>query len=439
VDWRKIPGNEHAISCLSGVLKRREGIALVGAGASAGLYPLRGSLLHRLATEAVNRGRAGESDRAYWSRNVSAYPDQVVRGIKRKLGDAIYAEVLRDIFRPKTGPDANRFTPLQGLLLSLPFKGYITTNFDPGLLEARLKLRSDSLATGFGTWRDGDLVDRWHSGAIFEEQPCPVLFAHGIYERSDTVVLGAAEYRDAYKPGPYRRCFEGMWGKNQLIFVGHGFSDPWMRFIANDVLMANTGASPKAPRHIALIGLEKGENYSHEIRDLFSDQYGAEVILYNVKSQPGGAEDHSELHKILNFLAKANNVEFLPTVVTSTSASSAAKAPVAQCWTHETTADEYFTGRKETIGKLNRWAADAEVRVIAVTGLGGLGKTSLVSHWLQQNGGCLGRSYQGLFFWSFYADRDVTSLAKGLMNFVITIWRFRMTLIRHQEKYCSKY
>jgi hypothetical protein len=95
--------------------------------------------------------------------------------------------LLREIFRSTTGADGHYFTPLQGGLIRLPFKGYVTTNFDPGLREARYRLRPDSRPTGFGTWRDTDVVARWQNGDVFSEQQCPILFAHGIYERPDTI------------------------------------------------------------------------------------------------------------------------------------------------------------------------------------------------------------------------------------------------------------
>ena len=56
-----------------------------------------------------------------------------------------------------------------------------------GLLEARYRLRPDSRPTGFGTWRDTDVVARWQNGDVFSEQQCPILFAHGIHERPDTI------------------------------------------------------------------------------------------------------------------------------------------------------------------------------------------------------------------------------------------------------------
>ena len=419
MDWRGIPGNDHAFERLCKTLRGRDTGAFVGAGASAGLYPLWAGLIRRLAEEAVNRGRADPADRDHWLRSFGEFPDGVVHGIKAKLGDGIYAEALRDIFRSRPGSDGNHFTPLHGLLLRLPFKGYITTNFDHGLIEARLKLRPDSRATGFGTWKDRDIIDRWRTGDIFTDQPCPILFAHGIYDRVDTVVLGTGEYRDAYKSGAFRPLFSKLWDESRLVVVGFSFSDPWVRFMINEVLMA-TGPRSGEPRHTALIGLRPDHEYSASMRMLFADQFHAEPLFYPLADRPDGGEDHGALATVLEALA-AEIRSAAPTAPPPLAAPAAVvTSPVIpKRWTHETTEDDRFTGRAEALGKLDRWAADAEVQVVAITGLGGLGKTSLIGHWLKKKDGDRKRPINGLFFWSFYADRDVDAFAKAFVEFAI--------------------
>ena len=95
-------------------------------------------LVKSLIGEAVKRGLASEADRATWERQAAARPQQVVRGVREKLGRATYGAVLRERFGLSTAPS---HTEVQGLLVRLPFRGHITTNYDPGLLEARRLLR----------------------------------------------------------------------------------------------------------------------------------------------------------------------------------------------------------------------------------------------------------------------------------------------------------
>jgi hypothetical protein len=420
MDWRSIPGNQHAFDELRDLLHGRKAIAFVGAGASAGLYPLWGELIRELADKAVSRG-ATEADRNYWLENMGRIPDAVAAGIKRSLDQGTYAELLRDIFRPKAGPDGNYFTPLQSVLIRLPFKGYITTNFDPGLLEARYRQRPDSRPTGFGTWRDPDVVARWQNGDVFAEQTCPILFAHGIYERPDTMVLGLDEYRQAYRSGPFRRLFELIWRLQRIVFVGISFSDSWIRGVADEGLFGDDYGA--AARHVALLSLRSMEDYSAEMRRAVTLQYGANVLFYPLVRAADGRDGHDVLRAILEELLTQDRAAAAH-APSSSSRSPAAPAGgslehVAQSWAHESTEDENFTGRSEDLGKLDRFSADPDVRVVAVTGMGGLGKTSLVGHWLKTRASTMRRGIKGIMFWSIYADRDVRKLFQAIIRFAV--------------------
>ncbi len=429
--WRDIPGNEHAFERLRALLGGGKAISFVGAGTSAGLYPLWGGLITRLVDETKARGRASDAERAAWLKQRNDYPDQVVRGIKTALGEGIYAETLRRLFGPKAGPDGNHFTPIHAALLRLKFRAHITTNFDPGLLEARIALRPDLRGTSYATWKDGDAVARWQNGDIFTDQPCPILFAHGSWERSDTIVLGMGEYREAYRPGAFRRLLDHLWSTEHLVFAGFSFADDWVKFIANEVLTTG-GRRTTEPRHVALIGLPSDEEYAPFMRDLFVDQYDAEPLFYRVVKKSDQPDDHSALLDILVALgggappagAGTRPGGLPPTppplapppVATPPSAPVRASAMMAQ-WTHETTEDDRYTGRTDALTRLDRGCADPDVRVIGVTGMGGLGKTSLIGHWLKRTNGARGRPFAGLFFWSFYADRDVKNFAATFVAF----------------------
>lgn len=416
-DWREIPGNEYAFERLRELLTAEESIAFVGAGASAGLYPLWNGLLKTLADEAVKRGLATPADRDLWLLP-GTKPQQAVRGIKQALGAGIYAELLRQVFGPRTGADGNYFTPVHAALVRLRFRGYVTTNYDSGLEQARMRIRLDSVATGFATWKDDGEVWRWLKGEVFRDQPCPILFAHGVYQRSETIVLGAQEYREAYRAGPYRRLFEKLWGEESLVFVGFGFSDPWLDFLADEVITQTAARVAAAPQHVAIVGLRGHEEYTRERRRLFQDQYNAEPLFYPIAMGKDGSEDHSELLRVLEELARESG-----TVAPAMPAAHPVPSPVPppaeppQCWVHETTEDERYVERAGVLERLNRWADDPEVRVIAVYGLGGLGKTSLIGHWLKRRGGAGRRPNAGLFYWSFYADRDVSTFVERLLTF----------------------
>jgi tetratricopeptide (TPR) repeat protein len=93
-----------------------------------------------------------------------------------------------------------------------------------------------------------------------------------------------------------------------------------------------------------------------------------------------------------------------------------------QAWVHATTDDVHYSGRATDLRTLDRWAAEPTVRVIALTGFGGMGKTSLVGHWLKQIGTRkMPRELCGLFAWSYYSDRSTESLLANLLSFARSI------------------
>jgi hypothetical protein len=430
-----IPGNEWALLKLRETVASGEAIAFVGAGASAGLYPLWTQLINLLADKAVERGFADRSQASQWKKS-GATPQAIAMGIKRTLGEAGLGRLLYEIFSPRAGADEKLFTPTHEALLQIPFKGYITTNYDPGLVEARRVVRQDVANTSYATWKDGDPVQRWCSGEVFQPRNCPILFAHGCHDRSETIVLTSDDYHAAYGSGAYRRLFDTLWLRERLVFVGFGFSDPWLEFLAGGVIRDMVAGGASNPRHVAILGLRGREKYHPDLRRHFEKEFNAVVYYYRVQKEPSGRENHGELLEVLRSLEQdAPHVEETAAqpgqlrVIEreqpqpGIARPGAAHVPPAydriktQRWVHETTNDERYSGRRDELERLDSWARDSSVRVLAVTGLGGLGKTSLVGHWLKKAGGMRQRPVDGLFFWSFYADRSVPAFLEALCRF----------------------
>ena len=135
------------------------------------------------------------------------------------------------------------------------------------------------------------------------------------------------------------------------------------------------------------------------MRREYLDNYHAHVLFYPVTNH-----DHSALQVLLDSLA---------TVPAKPLVSTPKRPPIQPAieFVHETTEDEKFTGRKEVIARLDGWAADPGVRLIAITAIGGLGKTALATRWLRS---C---KADGLLFWSFYRERIVKELFEALLKF----------------------
>jgi tetratricopeptide (TPR) repeat protein len=411
----ELPGNRAVYERLQAVLKDGLPIAFAGAGASAPLYPLWGQLIEQLAHEPMQQGLATAADEEYWLRNATSKPLLVASQIHARLGDSLYHPFLYETFKDRIGNDGLAYTPAHAALMRANFKAYITTNYDPGLLEARARFRPGS-DTGFAVWNQNYQVNRWASGDIFKAgAKWPVLFAHGHFADPPNVVLDRDSYRCAYHDTPYRRLFKNLWFQEHLVFVGFSFGDVTLAQIAEEALWETARQQGGEPRHVAILGLREDQPYTEEMRRESLDDYHAYALFYPVGKTPDGHEDHSALHVLLESLATIPAPAPEPTHAAAPAPPARALPPML--FVHETTEDEKFTGRADILKRLDRCAADPGVRLVAITAIGGLGKTALVGQWLRQSTTAQLRKSEGAFFWSFYRDRETDRFLDALLGF----------------------
>ena len=190
--------NGPGLAALRDYLASGEAVAFLGAGVSAPLYPLWDGLIGELVDAAS--GRLTEEQAATCRALARRQPGmRSWRSCAASLGAGVYREVLRQVLRVRTDPESGRsWTAVQELVCRCAFKAVVTTNYDPGIVDARMRVRPGASATGFMTWEDELGLDRWRTGDVFGEAELPVLFAHGQHNRPDTVVLATTEYRRAY-------------------------------------------------------------------------------------------------------------------------------------------------------------------------------------------------------------------------------------------------
>jgi CHC2 zinc finger/SIR2-like domain/DNA primase catalytic core, N-terminal domain len=302
--FREIPGNEHVLKKLKDLISSGKAIAFVGAGASAGKYPLWIPLLHELADLAVDRDNVTSDDRDEWLAEMSKDPLGVAARIKAALGHGIFYSRLDDIFRPRADES---FTDTHKRLVSLPFKGFVTTNYDRGLVDAWQVTNSGTGSKSVATPLDNVATNRWLTADIYEQERQPIFHAHGIIDNTKSLILTLDDYTEAYQTGKsYRRLFDRLFIQDYLVFVGFGFTDPWMFHLSQTILREIHGAETgSAPRHIAVIGLPSDRKYTREQRKRLEQEYDAEIVFYPVEvSKKSGKrhEDHSALAVLLSTL-----------------------------------------------------------------------------------------------------------------------------------------
>ncbi|MDQ3763878.1 MAG: SIR2 family protein, partial [Actinomycetota bacterium] len=400
-------GLEH----LRGYLASGEAVAFLGAGASAPLYPMWSELITELVDAAAHKL---SPEQAGTCRALAAQsPEEVTEILRRQLGAAEFREALRQTFRVRTDPDSGRtWTPVHELVCRCAFKGVVTTNYDPGIVDARGRVRVQATVTGFASYTDDDAMDRWRTGDVFKGGELPVLFVHGPYSQPEHIVLATTEYRKAYT-GKLSQVLARLIDAGHLVWIGFSFADQRIAAILREVAQAaGTRSEPgAAPRHIAIMPWDPdaADNDPGILAQRAEISYGAHVVLYPA---PGG--DHPALPALLADLV---DPRFPPIADLPLLPSAAPGAGVLALWTPAAEPVKHFTGRFEELDRLTRWAADPTVRLIGVTAWGGAGKTALVTQWIEQHAGATARpGVRGVFGWSFNADASAEHWAQALLD-----------------------
>ena len=341
------------------------------------------------------------------------------------LGGPSYHAVLREVLRVRTDPVTGRsWTGVQELVCRCAFRGVVTTNYDPGIVDARMRVRPGASATGFTTWLDQLGLDEWRTGRVFGGSELPVLYAHGVHSQPDSVVLAASDYRRAYA-GKLTPVLERLADGGHLCWIGFSFADQRLAAILREVpLLSGTRHEPgAAPAHVAIMPWdpEAEGNDPGILAQRAEIAYGAQVVLYPA---PGG--DHAALTALLGGAdrrpvprrrGRACPARSRGGRAGSGSHRGRSGADFAVRWVPPPEPVAHFTGRAEELARLDRWAADPGVRLAGVSAWGGAGKTTLVTHWVQQPGGIASRpGLRGVFGWSFYADPSAEHWAAGLLD-----------------------
>jgi tetratricopeptide (TPR) repeat protein len=419
--------NSAGLDALRRYLAVGEAVAFLGAGVSAPLYPLWTGVVGDLVDVACGRG-LGERTAATIRAVAGQRPDTAVELVRRHLGVTQYQAALREVFRARRDGDSGRtWTKTHELVCRCPFRAIVTTNYDPGIVDARMRVRPRASGTGFASWTDELGLDRWDTGDVFGDAELPVLFAHGHHNQPEAIVLATTEYRRAYA-GKLSRVLAGLIRRGHLVWIGFSFADQRITAILREVAEhAGSAIDPGAEvRHVAVMGWDPAGGMDPQtLRAMAEIEYGADLVLY-----PTPGSDHSALQALLSeFTAPGYPpapalAESPPTahrrVPAPVAGGSRGAAGVPVLWMPPAEPVPHFTGRVEELTRLARWAEDPVVRLIGVTAWGGAGKTALVTEWLERRGGAAARpGVRGVFGWSFYADASAENWATALLDWAV--------------------
>ena len=233
------------------LIESREAIAFVGTGLSSPLYPTWLTLLRKLAEKAET---------------VTGAPFHAPTGISEM--DALdYAEALQEHFRKHDASlnqyysiigrefsgIAERCTDRQRNLVRLPFKGFVTTNYDEALEEAMLDCGVKRANCGIVIKRDEDhhTISEFLLSLDDSRQIKRVAHLHGSWDETKHMILSRSDYDRAYgsahsaadsgsvtRPDQWplhRRLVWALLATRRMVFLGTSLDDPYLKALLRAV------------------------------------------------------------------------------------------------------------------------------------------------------------------------------------------------------------
>ena len=302
-----------------------EAILIVGAGSSMRVdYPDWACLLKKL------ENLTGELDDEF-------KPDPV----KRKDRPLEYAEDIKSHIYDKTG-DLKRYYSLlynlyntklplfdnfHEMLVSLPFRGILTTNYDV-VLEAALNKVEQSFIPDKSLVIDEDSAERVHEflmEMIDKSIPRRIAHLHGQYDYPKSIILSSKDYQEAYgleppasadqeKRGPsewtlHRKLLWALLATRRAVFIGFSMKDPYLNRIL-DAVSKDLWRWDKST-HYAILGISPDRS-EHSIAKELKHDYGIDTVFYPVFDND---DPHKGLYDIVVEIAEECGVEVRSTII----------------------------------------------------------------------------------------------------------------------------
>lgn len=273
-----------------------EAVLIVGAGSSARVgYVTWDGLLGELETLANECGDdfvpyAGTSE--YEPLEYLECAEHIKSHILNKTGNlSRYYALLQDLFRPKELP----FEDLHRKLVSLPFRGILTTNYDT-VLEAALGDIEPRFA--YDNWL---VVDENSAGRVHEFLMAMnndkritrrIAHLHGRFDLANSIILSIEDYKRAYglnltdeksqEENEWKLRFRLLWAvlaTRRVVFVGFSMEDPYfeemLKIVSEDLWTWNKST------HFAIMSISsKDAEVSKDNAERLNNKYGVSTVFY---------------------------------------------------------------------------------------------------------------------------------------------------------------
>ena len=313
--------NERRKRELIELVASKESVLIVGAGSSARLgYPNWPDLLKQMEKLANKCGGGFKLDCQRRKNEPLEYVEDIKSHILKQEGNLNrYSNLLDKLFSSKD-PSCD---DLHKMLVSLPFKGIVTTNYDK-VLEAALCERNPSQA--YDNWL---IIDSKSAARVHEFLRAMtdsslirrIAHLHGIYDIPDSIVLSIKDYEKAYglqltvnqmqrdsEWTLHRKLLWAMLATRRVIFVGFSMNDPYLNkmleIVSTDLWQWGRSS------HFAIMSISPKNSDNRKIEAAtLKDDYGVETLFY--ENLDGS---HLSLDHIIAEIAQKCNVEVQPAI-----------------------------------------------------------------------------------------------------------------------------
>lgn len=275
-----------------------EAVLIVGAGSSVRVgYVTWDALISALENLANECGegleRRRRNDPLAYTEDIKSHISKAMSGLGR------YYALLQNLFSPKNPP----FDDFHRKLVSLPFRGILTTNYDTVLEAALGELEPRS------AYDNSLVIDENSAGRVHEflmamnndkRMTQRIAHLHGKFDIPESIILSIEDYHKVYglrlptNQGQrnaewtlHRKLLWAVLATRRVVFVGFSMEDPYfdnmLETVSTDLWRWDKSI------HFAIMSISpEGVESSKSNADRFKREYGVGTVFY---------EDSDDLHQ----------------------------------------------------------------------------------------------------------------------------------------------
>jgi hypothetical protein len=307
----KIKNNRSYCEAMLKAITSGEVIAFIGAGLSAPLkYPSWSQLLTTLHNRANELAQFNPPNAA--KLNALQYAEEISNHFKANGALSEFKSILGREFGPRT-VGAN-CTPTHHRLVKLPFRAFVTTNYDACLEQA---LSENAVENGNIPCPDSGIIikasgaDR-HRVSLFlrsiveTNEHRYVGYLHGRHDDTENIILTASAYANAYgfelngqqsmrnrAVTFHRQLVWSLFATRRIVFFGCSMDDPYLKLLL-DMVAGNLWERDQSIHFVAL-PVEEQSVASIDTLSTQFQRFGLQPVLFN-----NCTRDFSQLDQLLD-------------------------------------------------------------------------------------------------------------------------------------------